>query len=377
MKSKQLRDITFILHRYIGLAVGAIAAIIGLTGSFLVFSPELENFWVAFKFGHVIPQGDSLSIDAIFNIINAAIANQSDIKIGTIILPKDASFPYEARLLDSADKLIQMFINPYTGEVIGSLKQDHNILRLALHLHYELLAGQPGQIVAGIIGLLLFILSITGLILWPGWRKLIAGFKIKWDAHPKRLNFDIHKVVGILVAVSFVLSGLTGFCWNFYDQSVPIIHALTFTPKPPEIASQPIRGQSPILLSQILEKADAAMPNAKTTHIRIANKPEGVIRVLKKQNQDTSVYGESQVFLDQYSGQVLHIVDGRSLPLGDRVLNSFVPIHYGTFAGIYSRIFYIIVGLSPTILFITGLVMWWHRRRIQPTNTNLGSSPQV
>jgi uncharacterized iron-regulated membrane protein len=370
MKSKKLRDMAFMLHRYLGLAVGLIAAIIGLTGSFLVFEPEMENFWVTFKFGHVNPQGQPLAIDTIFNTINAAIANQAGLKIGSIILPENPSSPYHVRLWDSADKLTQMFINPYTGEVMGLLKQDNNILRFALHLHYELLAGKPGQITAGIVGLVLFILSVTGIILWPGWRKLITGFKIKWDAHPKRLNFDIHKVIGIVVAVFFALTGFTGFCWNFYDQSVPIIHALTLTPKRPEVASQPISGKSPMALSQILEKSAAAMPNAKTTSIRVANTPEAAITVAKKQADDSSTYGLSEVSLDQYTGKVLQIVDSRALPLGERILNAFEPLHYGTFWGIYSRILYIIVGLAPTILFVTGLVMWWYRRRIKPINVN-------
>jgi uncharacterized iron-regulated membrane protein len=57
MKSKKLCDMEFILHCYIGLAVGLIAAIIGLTGSFLIFEPEMEDFLVTCKFGHVNPQG--------------------------------------------------------------------------------------------------------------------------------------------------------------------------------------------------------------------------------------------------------------------------------------------------------------------------------
>ncbi|MEH2404220.1 hypothetical protein [Nostoc sp.] len=31
---------------------------------------------------------------------------------------------------------------------------------------------------------------IAGIILWSGWRKLMAGFKIKWSAHPKRLTAE-------------------------------------------------------------------------------------------------------------------------------------------------------------------------------------------
>jgi hypothetical protein len=138
---------------------------------------------------------------------------------------------------------------------------------IALCLHYELSAGKPGQITTGIVGLLLFIVSVTEVILWPGGRKIIPGFKIKWHGHPKRLNFDRHKVIGIVVAVFLALNRFTDFCWNFYDQSVPIIHALTLTPKCPEVFSQPVSDQSPMVLSKILQRAEAAVPNAKTTFL--------------------------------------------------------------------------------------------------------------
>ncbi len=46
-------------------------------------------------------------------------------------------------------------------------------------------------------------------------------------------------------------------------------------------------------------------------------------------------------------------------------MNAFVPMHYGTFGGNLTRILCVFVGLSPTILFITGLVMYRLRRRRQ------------
>ena len=62
-------------------------------------------------------------------------------------------------------------------------------------------------------------------------------------------------------------------------------------------------------------------------------------------------------------------VDNALKPLlGDRILNSFNPLHYGTFGGLPTRILYVFVGLVPLILFITGFVMWQYRKR--PT-TNL------
>ncbi|OKH45969.1 peptidase [Calothrix sp. HK-06] len=363
MKSRKLRNIVFTLHRYIGLVVGLIVAVIGLTGSLLIFEPEIEHFQVSQRFGNITPQGQLLSIDSILENIKAEISQKADLKIGSIIVPKDPTSPYEARLWDTNDKLTQMFINPYTGKMMGMMKEKSSFLQWLLRLHYELLAGKTGMVIAGIAGLFLFILSATGLILWPGWRKLIAGFKIKSNAHPKRFNFDIHKVAGVVAAVFLTFTGFTGFCWNFYDWSSSAIYALTFTSKPTELVSKPISGKAPVGLSQVLLNADAAIPKAVTTYIGIPDKHDGVIRVGKRQTHETSIYGQSEITLDQYSGQVLRVADSKSLNLGDNILNSFAPLHYGTFWGLPSRILYVFVGLAPLILFVTGFVMWWYRKR--------------
>jgi uncharacterized iron-regulated membrane protein len=60
---------------------------------------------------------------------------------------------------------------------------------------------------------------------------------------------------------------------------------------------------------------------------------------------------------------VLRVDDERKAALGDRILNAFTPLHFGTFWGLPSRILYVFVGLAPLILFISGFVMWWYRKR--------------
>jgi len=74
----------------------------------------------------------------------------------------------------------------------------------------------------------------------------------------------------------------------------------------------------------------------------------------------------SEVASDRYTGKVLKVTDAtKSLSLGQTVLNAFTPMHYGTFGGLPTRILYVFVGLSPTILFITGFTMYRLRRRPQ------------
>lgn len=363
LRSLKLRSLVFQLHRYLGLACGLILVIIGTTGSLLIFEPELEHQLVENRFGAIVPDGTLVSIDSVVATVQAEVSRMANVTLGNILPPQDATSPFQARLWDANDHLVQLFINPYTGQVMGTMPESESWLHIALRLHYELLAGNTGMIIAGITGLLLFVLSVTGIVLWPGWRKLIAGFKIKWDGHPKRRNFDLHKVVGIIAAVFLAFTGFTGFCWNFYDWSSSVIYALTFTPKPTELVSKPVLGQAALPIYKILETAGHTFPNSITTYVGVPSKPDGVVRVGKRQAHESLRFGESEVLVDPYTGQPLRVQNSKTLGLGDRVLNAFVPLHYGTFWGTTSRILYVFVGLSPLALFITGFVMWWYRKR--------------
>lgn len=81
-----------------------------------------------------------------------------------------------------------------------------------------------------------------------------------------------------------------------------------------------------------------------------------------KQPEDAQ-YFANNVQIDRYSGEVLYFINSKTASLGDRILNAFAPMHYGTFGGLPTRILYVFVGLSPTVLFITGLTMYRLRRR--------------
>lgn len=356
------RDWIFQLHRYLGLVAGIITAIIGLTGSILVFAPEIERFLVAQKFGKIIPQGNLVNIDQIHTILLAEAAKYPGLKIGALLPPIETPY-YQARLWDVQDHLHQIFINPYTGKVMGMFKPGDNIKDTILDLHYELLAGTTGMYLAGIAGLLLLILSITGLVLWPGWRKLIAGFKIKWDGHIKRLHFDLHKVIGIITCIFLAFTAFTGFCWNFWDWSEPVIYAATLSPKPKtDWVSTPIAGQKTLPLSQILAQANQALPG-RTVWINLPEGKTGAYSITQIKPGDRPDAFSRTVTLDQYSGRVLHLMDEKTSSLGDHVVNAFWPLHVGTFGGVMTRILYLLVGLAPTALLVTGFVMWWHRRK--------------
>lgn len=55
------------IHRYIGILVGLLLAILALTGSILVFSTEI-NYFLYPQIHHLAPSSTSISIQQIANI---------------------------------------------------------------------------------------------------------------------------------------------------------------------------------------------------------------------------------------------------------------------------------------------------------------------
>ena len=362
MNTRKLRNLAFSLHRYIGLAVGLILVIVGLSGSLLVFNHEINVALVKQKYVQVVPQEQTLSLDAIATSVSTTYANKPDYKIHQLDLNFDPDI-YKFRLKNSEDEQLEVFVDAYTGKVLGTRQRDKAFFDKVYSLHYQLFAGDIGTIIVGVAALLLFFLTATGLILWNGWRNLLAGFKIKLNASKKRKNYDIHKVSGIIALVFLAMISISGFAWNFYAKIEPAIYNLTFSPQPPEVKSIPT-GEETISLEEAVNRAKATIPNAKASFISIPTEPEEVFTVYMKQPEDKQ-YFANNVQIDRYSGEVLYFLNSRTASLGDRILNAFSPMHYGTFGGLPTRVLYVFVGLSPTVLFITGLTMYRLRRRPQ------------
>jgi uncharacterized iron-regulated membrane protein len=308
----------------------------------------------------VTPVGERVAIETIIANAQAILPNA---KLTRLILPASLNKPITTLWIGQDDKLAALSMNPYTGEAIAQPVHNAESYRdLLFKIHIELLSGEWGHYLAGMVGLLATIVCVTGIILWLGWRKLATGFKIKWNARIKRLNFDLHKVAGIITAVFLTMAMFTGFIWNFATWIDPILYAVTASPKPPEavpLVSKSIAGQAPLPFTEtLLQKINAVLPDNQEATIFFPSKPEETIEV----------WGAKVIYLDRFSGEILKIGENGTPTQpsrADLLFDWFMSVHFGTFAGLYSRIFYLFVGLAPAILLTTGFIMWWYRKPIK------------
>ena len=47
--------------------------------------------------------------------------------------------------------------------------------------------------------------------------------------------------------------------------------------------------------------------------------------------------------------------------LGDTILYWIAYVHFGRFAGWPTKLLWALLGLAPSIMFVTGALMWWKR----------------
>jgi uncharacterized iron-regulated membrane protein len=354
----KVRQIAFKLHRYVGMMVGIILTIVGLTGSFLVFGHEIDHLR-NLPLMEVVPQGDRVSIDSILEPVKKAYPN---LKLSSIDLPRKPEETYKVGMASPDDKWIDVYVHPYTGAILGKRQWGQTLMTFIYDIHMTLLAGEIGEMVVGFCGILLLILGVTGLILWPGWKKLTPGFKIRWNSPARLLNYDIHKVGGIFSAVFLVAIAFSGAAIIFHEQFEPAVYWLTGTPKPAEVKSTIIANSPPSSLETVLQKANAALPGGEITFIALPKKPDGVFRVTKKLAGEAHPSGRNRIYLDQYSAKVLRVDNALVAPIATKIMNVLFPLHIGAYGGLVMRIIYVFVGLAPMVLFITGFVLWRQRQ---------------
>lgn len=359
MPKRKLRQPTLILHRYTGVIAGILLIIIGLTGSMLVFAEELDHFLHP-QLLQVVSQNERVSLETVLDTVREA---RPDLKPHRIIVPQESNGVYTVMMESPSEEYTDIYVNPYSGTIVGSRPFKQTLGGFLIELHMNLFAGDLGAKVVGISGLLLLLLSITGMILWPGWKRLAPGIKIRWTAPSRLVNYDIHKVIGILSVLFLALLAFTGAALTFYETVDPVINGFMGMPPPPDPpTSQIVTGKTPMAIDQVLRNADTALPGAATTKIFPAKTSVAAVNVWKKFPQDAHPYGSSYVYLDQYSGTVLRLANSFKAPLNTWIWNQIYLLHIGTFGGIVTRILYVVIGLVPIALFVTGLVLWQHRQ---------------
>jgi uncharacterized iron-regulated membrane protein len=347
LQTIKLRPLIFQVHSWIGLLIGVFIAIMGLTGSGIVFMHQLDHTLNP-TLMHVEPQGQPQSID--LNIA-PVIRLHPNLAVESIELPKTSSDPVMVMMKTAKGERLETYVNPYTSQILGERIWEKSIVGFMHTLHYTLFAGKIGQIAVGVEGLLFLMISLTGMLLWTGWRRLKNGLRVRWDSS-KFLNFDLHNVAGFLSGLFLILLAITGTL-------ITVIQiALTEPIVDPPAIIQPIEQ-----LQSVLQTADHALPDGKISLVIFSPDSQTISIRKKLPQQQTGTFDLSTVEIDRATGKVISANKVIEPPPMFKVILTAVDLHYGTFGGLTTQILYVVIGVMPTVLLVTGFLLW--RRRLK------------
>lgn len=114
-------------------------------------------------------------------------------------------------------------------------------------------------------------------------------------------------------------------------------------------------------MDDLLRRADIALPGAKTVMVGLPATPQTALQIRKKFPQEFDEFGWSVVTLNQYTGDVLRVENALKAPIGRQIEAAIYPLHVGAVGGLGVKSLYVLLGLAPIALFITGFTLWWSR----------------
>jgi uncharacterized iron-regulated membrane protein len=335
------------LHRIVGLLGGLLLAVMGLTGSMIVFHQEIDHALNPHLM-QVTAQDKRVPIESVLASAQNLLPGS---RLESLQMPQQPEETYRLSFHSAQEIRHDVFVNPYTGEILGQRRVDRTIIGFLYALHHDLGAGKFGLYLVGVSGVIMIIQSLTGLVLWTGWRKLKSGFKLRWGAPMQLLSFDLHNAGGFIFNLLLLLAGFTGL----------IIAGAHILLAPPALTSLPPAFQPTIAMRQLLKQADIEMPEGKT--MSLAFPDEQLLVISKKLPSDHPRFYFSSVTLNATTGETVEVSKIVKKPVMWQFLVPIADLHFGTVGGLATRLLYALLGIVPTVLFTTGLILWANSKK--------------
>ena len=356
-----LREALLKIHLYVGLAAGAVLAVMGATGGILAFDGYYDR-WLHPALWRVVPQARTIGEAALVETVARRFPESQieSIEIGD----RDS-----AQVFSLGDRTV--FVDAYSGGILGSRRKSEagSFVSSVRRIHTRLGAGYTGRLVVDYATILSLVLIPSGLCLW--WKK--KTWTVTRGRSWRRVTWDLHSTLGIYSMAFLLVLSASGFFLAF-DDSLFWVARSTPQPVPRRVSSVLPAGADPkaldIGVGNALATADRVFPNVATSRIRFPNAETAPYVVEKRNSEWIAGSAPSSVIVDRYSGAVLRVDDARRFTRGYRAYRINLALHTGTLIGLPGRVLLAISSLLLPVLAVSGMLIWLRKRPAKQAGPN-------
>lgn len=358
-------------HLWLGLGLGGLLVLLGLTGSILAFYPELD----ALLHPEVRAEGAGPpDWDRALATVRAAYPDKQG-PWRFEVTGRPGAIP--ARYYDPPERSghdfrpMMVWLSP---DGVGVVRRDYwgeYAMTFIYDLHYRLLLGKTGGTVLGWLGFGLLALLLSGLWAWwprgqspTSWRKAL---RLKRGASPQRTLRDWHKLAGLSGLGFLVILTVTGIMLELQSEIRTALAAAGLPVDPDAHDHGTVAktdGGKVVPPSQAIHAAQLALPGARLAWIETPSAIGGHYRMRMQVAGDPSPrFPHSFAWVDAGTGKVSAVQDARKAGAGSVIEGWIHPLHDGSAGGLAGRMLAAVSGLVPLFLFVSGWLRWRIRRR--------------
>ncbi|WP_113638570.1 PepSY-associated TM helix domain-containing protein [Nubsella zeaxanthinifaciens] len=371
-KKKTLKYWVGRLHLWLGLISGIFVVFLGITGCILAFEREIEDATQTYRFTELqnkplLPPTQLKAIaDGALPNKHAHSVNYQPGRSAQVVYYHDAPAYYYI-----------VFVNQYTGKVLKVKNMDEDFFRIVIMGHYYLwLPPAIGQPILTTATMLFVFLLLSGLILW--WPKSKAArkqrFTVKLKSKWRRLNYDLHNVLGFYITIIALFIGLTGMIMGFQWFAKTVYWTSSGGKTMPMFEETYSNTTGKVKLSTNAAAADQLWakfmnedPNFKgSIDVHVPEDEKGAIEIAKNPNPGTYWKADYRYF-DQHTLKEIEVkhMFGKfeNASVADKIMRMNYDIHIGAIAGIPGKIIAFIASLIAASLPVTGVIIWIGRKK--------------
>ncbi|HET6524460.1 PepSY-associated TM helix domain-containing protein [Sphingopyxis sp.] len=350
------RRLWWAVHQWVGLKLSLFLAFILFTGTLAVLSAEID--WLLHPTLRVSPS--SVDGPPRWDLIAENSARYPGVAtINYIARPTARAFAVRVAFQRADESRGYLHVHPTTGKVQGeqSFVDAQRVLR-NLHRHLNLPVKYGIPIVCS-LAILLLISLVTSFVVYRKWWR--GFFKpIRWR-DVRTAWGDFHRLAGVWSLWFVALIALTGL-WYLVEQLGGEAPGL---PEPTsEVAALPSGAAATSAADRLavsLAAARRADPTLVVESVQFPDEKSGAF-VFQGQRSAWLVRPRANaIWVDGASARVVMASDGGDLGVHQRISEMADPLHFGTFAGYWTRIPWFLFGLLMTGLALSGAAIYSHR----------------
>ncbi|WP_019948148.1 PepSY-associated TM helix domain-containing protein [Hymenobacter aerophilus] len=397
------------IHLYLSLASGLVIAIVCFTGGVLVFEKELEQAWHPERYFVTPPPAADAAVRQPLSQLTAAVqAAKPGARITGLKVYADPTRTVEFSLAGSpeggkqaAAKTAQpaegkaakggekkggkggekkggkegkgggrgptVFVNPYTAAVTGELNYRDTFFYTMMALHRGMVGGEIGKLVVGVSTIMFLLIIGTGLVLWwPVSRQAVRQrLNVKWDGSWKRLNHDLHIVLGFYASLLLFVFAFTGLAWSFewFNKGIYAVTNSSMERPEPPVSVAPIAAPGTVGFSAdaALMRARELAPQSAFYTLQLPKDSTASLKLATLRPGASYENATDETYLDQYSGQVVGAQTYEQRSLGQRARGLFKPVHTGAIWDWPGKVVSLVACLLGFTFPITGTILWLNR----------------